>query len=228
MSTSNFLKMLCLLALAGCLSCRFWQPAETVSDTPVIAGEINTGIPFSVEEPPVFQAEIVVRAADSEKVYFTARNGQNHLTVFNRGEKNEIALVRRDGGDSLVIDHKNKTYRTGGAAANGPADLDSVSLEFVTTRWLVEKKEASFENLGTENNLVKYRVRFDESAEAEVFIYFDTALQIPVRQEFFSTPAGQRKLMYTVEVRNFQTEAPDQLFAVPENYRELRPGEQAK
>ncbi|HSK73662.1 MAG TPA: hypothetical protein VK892_18335 [Pyrinomonadaceae bacterium] len=223
MFSSTALKTFLVLAALFCASCQAWQSAENVNREAIVAEEIKTGIPFSTAEPEIFQAEIIVSTGSAEKKFFTARNKAGHLTVFNRGEKDEIAVLRAKDGETYVINREKKTFRKNQNGAGDSLSVDRNLLDFLTTKWLVEKRDATFENLGAENNLTKYRVRFADSNSSEILVFVDENLKIPVKQEFYSLADGQKNLMYSTEVRNFKLQAEDGLFELPKDYREISP-----
>lgn len=221
MFSSNPLKIFFVLAALFCSSCQVWQSAENVNTEAFVAEEIKTGIPFSTKEPEVFQAEIVVSAGGTEKKFFTARNKGKQLTVFNRGEKSETAILQAENGQTLIINHEKKTFRENQIGASSFSSENRNLLDFLTTKWLVEKTDATFENLGAENNLTKYRVRLADSNNSEILVFVDENLKIPIKQEFYSITDGQRNLMYSVEIRNFKLQAEESLFELPKDYRKL-------
>lgn len=218
-----FIKLKCFLAfiLLFCASCGFWQTAEnTNTNAPQISEEVKTGIPFESKEPETFQTEIIVtnflNGEKSEKVYFVARAGNKSLTVFNRGEKTEHSVLT-DGGKTFFFNSENKTFRETENISNA-VSADEMS-EFLTTKWLNRKTDASFEKLGTENNLTNYRVTLGDSAASEIVLTYDETLKMPVKQEFYSISGEQRILMMTVELKNFQTSADEKLFILPQDYK---------
>ena len=221
MSSSILHVLLIILVIFTASACRFEPQPENTNVVPFVAGEIKTGIPFSTREPDVFQAEIIITAnAGSEitkKKYFVARNGERRLTVFNRGEKGEKTILQTD--KVFVIDGAKKNFReiSGKTASFADDNLKS----FLTTEWLAEKKEASFENLGAENNLTKFRVRLNDSTNSEILIFVDENLKMPVRQEFYSVSGEQKTLMFSVELENYQTRAEESLFVIPEDFKKI-------
>lgn len=220
-STKTFLA---LVFLFGPAACSFWQTAQDAnSNTPPVSEEIKTGIPFESKEPETFQTDIVVtnflNGEKTEKNYFAARLGNKSLTVFNAGEKNENSILI-DGGRKVFIDKENKIFRETENTLNGSSAADD-TLEFLTTEWLSRKTEASFENLGTENNLTNYRVRLENSSLSEVILTYDENLKLPVKQEFYSISNERKILTMTVELKNFQTSADEKLFVLPQDYKRV-------
>lgn len=205
-----------------CSSCSFWQTAEnTNSNTPPISDETKTDIPFENKEPETFQTEIVVtnflNSEQTEKIYFLARSGNKSLTVFNRGEKTEHSVFK-DGSKTIFINRETKTLRETENVANGISTSDE-TLEFLTTEWLNRQMDASFEKLGTENNQTNYRIRLGDSSLSEIILTYDETLKLPVKQEFYSFTGEQKILTMTVELKNFQLSADENLFVLPQDYK---------
>ncbi len=221
MLLSVFVKHFLVFALLICASCNVWQTAEnTDSPSPHVIEEIKTGVPFENKEPETFQTEIVVtnflNGEKTERRYFLARNGAQRLTVFNRGEKGETSVLEMADSRTFFINNEKKSYREDQTRAGQSNDgLD----EFLTTEWLNQKMDAEFENLGTENNLTKYRVRLADSNISEILIFVDETLKLPVKQEFYSIAGEQKTLTLLVELKNFLTSADENLFKLPQDYK---------
>ncbi len=211
-----------LLFLFCSVSCSFWQTAEnTNSNALKISDEAKTEIPFESKEPENFQTEIVItnflNGEKTETNYFFARSGNKTLTVFNRGEKSETAVLS-DGAKTYLLKNENKTFIENQNISNGVSASDE-TLEFLTTEWLNRKTGAGFEKLQTENNLTNYRVRLGDSTNSEIILTYDETLKIPVKQEFYSISGEQKTLTMTVELKNFQTAADEKLFILPQDYK---------
>lgn len=221
MLLSVFVKYFLVFALLICASCNVWQTAEnTDSPSPHVIEEIKTGVPFENKEPEIFQTEIVatnfLNGEKTERRYFLARNGAQCLTVFNRGERGETSVLQAADGRTFFINNEKKSYQENQTQAGQGGDgLD----EFLTTQWLNQKTDAAFENLGTENNLTKYRVRLADSNVSEILIVVDENLKLPVKQEFYSIADEQKTLMFSVELQNFSLQTEDRLFELPKNYQ---------
>ena len=50
-------------------------------------------------------------------------------------------------------------------------------------------------------------------------IYFDEAIELPVKQEFFSIDGETRTLKYSMELRDFQTSVDPSVFQIPVGFR---------
>ena len=208
-------------------ACRFWQPPQTVAPNKNVAAteQMSGELPFSTREPENYQAQIVSRIYSGEQQTtqknFTARNGLRRLTVFNVGEETEISAL--DSGDGLFsIYRAKKIYAENKAAGKFPAASEN---DFLTAERLNEKNIAAFENLGTENNLTRFRVRLNDSVNSEIVIYIDENLKMPVKEEFYTVSGKQRILTFSTEIRDFKPQADEKFFEVPKDYRLVSPKE---
>ncbi|MBS1797228.1 MAG: hypothetical protein JSS81_25605 [Acidobacteria bacterium] len=220
MFSFNFTKIPVVFGLLAILfsGCGFWKKttdAEPSQNLPV-SDDLKSEIPFSTREPERFQAEIVVTTGEIERVTLTARSGANRRYDFNYGTKNQLTSLQADK-NYLLLPEK-KIYAE--ATAPPPAAADDWA-NFLTTEWLSEKSAASFEKLETTGNLTKYRVKPGANETAEILIFVDEKLGLPFKEEFYGGEAGQKTLLYTVELRNFKPEPDDGLFAVPKDFRKV-------
>lgn len=198
---------------ASCGSCSAPQNANT---NIFISGDIKTKIPFHTKEPDVFQADIIVAANGAERKYTVARSGKNRLIIFDRGTDGEVSFLQTEDGKSFVINTAKKTYTEN---VLGEENASNDLTQYLTTEWLNGRTEAVFTDLGAENNLTKFQVKLAGSNDSEIVIYFDENLQMPVKQEFYTTAGGQNVLTFTVEMKNFKTQTDKNLFAVPNGFR---------
>lgn len=220
------------ILLAACVisiffpACRFWRKSEnniTNSNT-AATNEASEELPFSSKEPEIYQAEIVTQVytsdEKSERKTLTARSGNRRLTIFNSGEKTETSsLVLGEVSFSIFNDRKiyveNKSINS----------LTGGDEDFLTTMHLNEKTSSGFENLGSENNLTKFRARLGDSENSEILIYVDENLKIPVKQEFYKIEGDRKTLTFSVEIKNLKLSADEKLFDLPKDYRRVSPDE---
>lgn len=224
MFSSNSIKIFFALVLLSCQSCGFWRGKTDVTaapPSPFVAEELKSEIPFSTEEPNVYQTEIVIVVAgnDFEEKTFVARNGANRLTVFNYGGKQETALLQFGANQSFLIARNQKIYAE---SQSGTAnEKDANANDFLTAEWLNQKTSAKFEALGAENNLVKYRAVLDDSPNSEAIIYIDEKIGLPVKEEFYKTSGEQKFLTLTAELKNFNSQTEAKVFEVPKDFRKV-------
>ena len=217
-SNPTTLLLVVFLMLASLTACQTGENNTLSSSNKSEVLPTQTNIPFSNKEPDRFQTEIVVSTIiDSEKIerkYFVARRNKKRLTVFNFGDENETAILQIDN-KSFVIRRKDKSFSERGS--NLPTSAEDELQNFLTTKWLSEKRKVEFEKIGSENNQTTYRVKFEDSKNSEILIYVDEKLKLPIKQEFFSIFEDERIMTLSVELRNFRLEAEEKLFNLPKN-----------
>ncbi len=222
------LKFTCLpiLLLANFSACSWWQSADNsnaLKDAEIIA-DIYSDVPFSTKEPENFQAEIVVSSFandnKTEQKYFIAKSGEKSLQKFYAGSENERSLLRMSGNEIFLINNKLKNYREISNDKSKAFSDDSL-IKNLTSKLLNEKASANFEKLGTEKNLTKYRVKFEDAKNSEILIFVDGKIKLPVRQEFYSVAGDKKTLIYAIEIRNFKPQADEKLFELPKGFRRV-------
>ncbi len=223
MLSSNLLKITLITVLLLASACSFWQTKTdaTPSPAPLVVGEIKSEIPFLTKEPDNYQTEISITAGDIEDKTFTARNGANRLMIFDFQNKSEFALLKVGDNQTFLINRRQKIYAETESSVNISDEKGDSLKDFLTAGWLNQKNDAKFENLGTENNLTKYRVSLDDAVNSEIITLIDEKIGLPVRQEFYSLSGEQKTLTLTVELKNFSLQTEAQLFEVPKDYRKI-------
>jgi outer membrane lipoprotein-sorting protein len=186
--------------------------------------EDKSDLPFSTQEPEVYQAEIVVTAASVERVTTAARNGARRRYEYDFGEKTAVVWLKTDKSYLLLTDKKMYAEQDLGEGNSPPPALQ----EQLTNEWLYVRPGAKFESLGTENKLKKYSARLNESDASEIILFVDEATGLPVKQEYYSVSGDQKDLLYSVELRNLRLEAGDDLFTIPKDYRKVSEDELRK
>lgn len=199
-------------------ACSFFQsqPDAEKLPTPFVAEELKSVIPYATKEPTIYQTEIVVTANRTEDKFFTARNEENRLTVFNYQTESETSVLQIGNGQTFIIAANRKIYTEKDASAKSETADD-----FFTAEWLNQKTDATFETLAPENNLARYRVSLDDAANSEIIIYVDRVIGLPVRQEFYSVAGEQKTLTLTTELRNFNAQTEAKFFEVPKDFRKV-------
>lgn len=206
---------LILLLFSGC---GFWSKTNNANSTstPTVSDDLKSEIPFASKEPEQFQAEIVITANETERKTFIARNGANRRYDFNPGAKNQVTSLQTDKNYLILPDKKIYAENNGEQTASTDDWAD-----FLTTEWLNEKTDATFEKLEKTENLTKYRVRLGGGNSSEIFIYVDENLNLPVKQEFYMTSGEQKTLTYSFELKNLKLQPDENLFAVPADFKQV-------
>jgi outer membrane lipoprotein-sorting protein len=218
------LKFFCALFLASMIfsSCSFWQTDEnqnTNSNT-FVAEEIISEIPFENKEPEIYQAEIVLitysNGEKTERIIKAARLREKIRYDYPNG----TSFMQINESERFMLETEKKIYVQNQMSSGNSTESGNSLKDFLTTEWLNEKRDAKFENLGTENALVKYRVSI-ENTNLEILIYVDANLKFPVKQEFYSISGDQKTLLSAMEIRNLKLEVDENLFELPKDFRKV-------
>ncbi len=225
------IKFFACFVLLCAAACGFRQTAENqnanVSPALLTREESKSAIPFSSKEPDVYQAEIVLTTYASgektERKIFTARRGAKLRCDYENG----ISRLQLSENENFSLNNSKKIYAESQTNSSVSGEKGETIKDFLTAEWLDEKRGAKFENLGAENNLTKYRVKFEDALNyaSENLIYVDASLKIPVRQELYTTNGEQKTLVFSMELRNFKLEADDKLFELPKDFRRVSANE---
>jgi len=76
-----------------------------------------------------------------------------------------------------------------------------------------------FEQMRRDGSVVQFRARINESNSSEVIVFFDEAIGLPVKQEYYSLEGEKRTLRYSVELRDFKKELEPGVFEIPAGFR---------
>jgi outer membrane lipoprotein-sorting protein len=212
----NYIKNLffIFLILSTSSSCRYWQNISTSNSPkpPLETQKTDNNFLFSTQEPKDYQAEIVIKANDEEQLIFVARKDEKRLLKYDIGEKSEFAIVSNEMNKYLIHSEKriyaeNETLQENKFGENW--------FDFLTNEKLNQTNDLSFESLGMENNLAKYRII---SGESEAFIWVDESTKLPLKQEFVNS---QKQSVFTIEIKNLKFETEVNLFEIPKEYKKL-------
>ena len=209
--------VICTFFLAAGAGCGLWQ---NTTGHVVRSIEAEGGAaPFSTKEPETYQAEIVIKSGGRERRIFTARKGERSRTDYDHGTSGQRTVIR--SGPDLVYSERLGIYAETPAGTPG-RPLSELEND-VSAILLSRRPDTTYESLGHENGLSKFRARSDENSASEVIVFVDDNIGLPVKQEFYSVAAdGQIVLQYTMEVRDVKLEADDALFAVPNGARKVQ------
>ena len=218
MRLSNFVRSALASAVISMLTgCGIWPPAPPAAP---LVSQPRSDVPFTITEPDIYQAEIVITASGSERHIFTARNGPRRLIRYDNGSPNEMSVLTTDA--DYVVSAAGRIYAK--RSPGGPFGDESLA-----TRLLNIRPQAEFEDLGTIDGLHAWRVRTNGDTASDATLYIDENLGLAVREEYHSiAPDGSRALEYKVELRGIKLEADDALFRVPAGYREVKAEEFAR
>jgi hypothetical protein len=227
MNCSKSTKIFCLLLLATIMfsACSFWQTAENNQNNSntFVPDELKSEIPFATKEPEIFQADLVI------ETFSNGEKTERKTSVARNSEKlrydypSKISFLQISENERFLIDNEKKIYAKSQTNFDEKEKTEETLKDFLTTKWLNEKHDAKFENLGTENGLTKYRVISDGAADSnsETIIYFDEQLKIPVKQEFSLVKGEQKTKVYSMEIRELKFKVDEDRFKLPEKYKQV-------
>jgi hypothetical protein len=197
-----------LLAIMGC-----GGRAIDIGNVGEQAGRRASKFPFEVREPDVYQGEFTLTHGAAVDRWFRARNGERwrlERLVDGRPRRTHIR-----NGDLYVIDHEKRVYAIQ-ESQNSPPAYPSLSPHELFAGFV-----ASFEELGSEGAVTRYRLKRRTEAVEEVTLHYDTEKKMIVRQERTDITNGGRLVTSIFEIRDLKLEAHDELFAIPHGYRQI-------
>src|SRR6478672_7247051 len=95
-----------LIVFAGC---NLWR--SDPNPTTTLASAPATEFPFSVREPEVFHAEIVIRTGEDERHILIARNGNRRRVDYDAGTDHQRSVIVTDKEYLLTFKRKEFTER---------------------------------------------------------------------------------------------------------------------
>ena len=203
-----------VLLLFTSAGCGYLRTSENKAAAPV--PELKRRLPFATKEPENYQCEVIVTAAGTARRYLLARRDDWRRTDFDPGEPNGRVILQKDKKYLIAVD--KKIY-----AELSPKDSSAPDPQFseLTSILLGSDPHPEFEEVGRDKSIIKYRVRPGEDDKSEIYVFFDEAIGMPVKQEFYSVGETETNLQYSVEIVNFRDHADDALFAIPAGSRRV-------
>ncbi|MGD9588385.1 MAG: hypothetical protein AB7Q37_05125 [Pyrinomonadaceae bacterium] len=199
--------------LASFTGCGWLNPA--VNSPPQSAEETAGKLPFKTREPENFQCDIVETGAGVTRRKRLAMRGSWSRLDLDLGTPGHRAVLVTD--KEYLIDFGRRTYAEVPNATSGEAGRFSD----LTRELLLANPRTNFEEIGREGTIIRYRAASDNSEQSEVIIHYDTALELPAKQEFFTVRNGERTLSFTIEIANFSLEPDPGLFELPAGFRRV-------
>ncbi len=207
LSKSRFCLVLTALAAAFFSACGGSQSNANTGFIPATApkGEY----PFSVAEPDVYRAEVLITTGETEERYFIARKGERWRRDHYR--LGALAITELGSGGAYVIDHRTKTYSQEPAAGD-VAGFDPTGLAFFRG-----KEYYDFDEVGRDGGALRYKVRKGENLADDILITIDEASGMIIRQEFTSDTGES----FLYELHDLRFEVDDSVFSLPVGYRKV-------
>lgn len=205
---------ICVAAL--CLSsifagCSLWRSNENTAS--LAATQPRIELPFSTREPEIFQTEIVIRTGDVERLITVARDGMKRRVDYDPGTVEHRASLRTD--KEYLLYFKSKRYEEQDLSG-GDASGDKLLSHLLRVRDFTD-----FEETTRVGSIIQFRGRINDSNASEVIVFFDEAIGLPMKQEFYSIEGENRILRFTVELRGFKKEVDPAVFQVPAGFRRV-------
>jgi hypothetical protein len=200
------------IVLAGC---NLWRSNENSAVT--FASEPKSEYPFSTREPDPFQAEIVIRTGENERRISIARSGNMRRMDFDPESDNHHAVLMTD--KEYLLFFKRKVVEEHALATNATELYEPLTAPILNLR-----DYASFNEINRDGSVVEFSARLNDSANSEVLIFFDEAIGLPVKQEFYRIEGDERTLQYSVELRDFRREVDGAMFQIPSGFRRVGQG----
>jgi len=202
------LAALCAALLQGCGSTQSNQTTQA----PVPA-ERKGEYPFQTREPEAYRGEFVIDGRDADRT-IVARKGDRWRRDYYRD--GEILFTELKSDKLYVIDHKRKVY------AEDPSTAGRDAFNELTFDYFKGKGYREFDEIGRSGSVVKYKVRQTAEMKDNVFLDFDEASGLIVRQEFKGVGTGDASpASYLFEIRNLTLSVDDSNFELPAGYQKL-------
>lgn len=180
--------------------------------------ETNREFPFSTREPGEFQGDFVrTSMKNSEHSFFARKGGKWRYDIFD-GDTAALTVLQIE--KTWLLLHKRAVY-----AQNPEGKSSTVFPDFVndlTFGLLNQRKFATFEDLGSDGGIRRYRAIIDESESSEVLIDIDEQSGLIVKQEFLSrTAKDETTPFFRFELKNLKFVVDDAVFEIPKGYRKI-------
>jgi hypothetical protein len=214
-------KLLIFFAFAAFISGCGQAPAnKTNSASPIPVDRLATSeFPFTTKEPEVYQGDFYAGGDEYQNHWFVARNRDKWRVDFYKDNNKDWSQIKTD--QVYYVDHKRKIYAIEPYAEKGA--VQSTYFSTLLSGFFKDKQYRKFEDLGSEGNLKKYKVQEDNSQD-QLILYVDEPSKMVVKQEFLALNEANgtaSSAKYTYEIKNFKTEAPDDMFEMPAGYKSV-------
>jgi len=193
--------LLLLPAFAGCGGSDTNQNTQTLNNA-----ELKSSFPFAAREPKAYQADAVITFGDKVRNIHIVKKDQSRRIDYDAGTDVEHSLIF--GEKKIIAASAKKIFAEIPDGEASPAG----TLDDLTQGLLNASRDTKFEEVSSENNITKYRVINGTEKTSEVFIYADSDLGMPIKTEHFSLTGGERKLLYSFELKNVSRDVDDSSF----------------
>ncbi len=182
-----------------------------------LTGESTSEFPFTVKEPDVYQADVIVTAGGAETRWTVARNGDKWRYDIFAGAAMAVSQIRSD--KLYGIDHRKKTFWEMNEKP-GSGEIGDIARSFFRGY-----EHNDFDETGREGTIIKYRVRPIDKRPGSILISIDTASGMMIRQDFLAADGSPE---YVYELRNLKLSVDDSTFAIPSGYQKTAAPDKTK
>lgn len=215
MFLSNSLKLVIIICLPACFLSGCTPRPGGGNAGPLPTPLETAEFPFSVAEPDVFQAEVVVSGGGVERKVFVARDHAKYRIDYDTDSPERRAVIR--GEKNYLVNYKERIYTGEGSGGGDVAGSDEPYAGLL----LGQRLNANFEKLGTEDGMEKYEGRFENDDASPVVVYVEPAANMIVKEEIYRQTGDGRQLVFSTELRNLKLEAAGDLFRPPADFRRV-------
>jgi hypothetical protein len=215
MHLTIFLRSILAVAVAAVLfsSCKSSTTGDAANAAPAEASKTES--PFANKEPEKYQAEIWQTSAKGTEKFLITRDGAKWRIDSAYGSPEQVSTIHTD--KDYVIAFAAKSY--GEYPIGHGFDERERTVNEVSLGLLNSLAKGTFEKLGTEGGVTRYKVVSDADKGKASIISFDEKIALPVKKEIFGggTPDGTPEM--TVTLSGFKTDFDAAQFALPKDVK---------
>ena len=133
---------------------------------------------------------------------------------YDVGTDDRRAVIITD--KEYVVSFRRKEYSERPLTSSLSELDDSITGQILNTRDL-----SSFEEVEKNGGITEFRATINNSSTSDARIFFDEAIGLPVREEFYSIDGSVRKLQYSIELTGFTKIVPPEVFQIEKGFRRI-------
>ena len=204
--------LLCIIALASACG-----PKNVGTNAPAnipANGELTKGQqPFASKEPDVYQTEVYYSSSGTSDKYFVARSGETRrFDTYVNGQLSVTELIKDN--NRYVIDHVRKMYYMDPPSDKGPKAVNPAALAFFQNT-----QHHEFDEVSREGDTITYHAKKQQGdPDQDVVLTIDQKTGMMVHQE---VKGADPNASFVFELKNVRLEAPDDLFKLPDGYKQV-------
>jgi hypothetical protein len=217
-------KTLLLLAVSTVFftGCAKVQTGDNANAAPVELPK--TEAPFANKEPEKYQVEIWQTSAAGTEKFLAVRDGSKWRIDSAYGEPVQTVALHTD--KDYVLSYGTKVYAE--YPSNHGYDEREGMIAEISFGMLNSSAKGTFEKIGTEGGVTKYKVFSDADKGKESVISIDEKLGLPVKKEIYTGTGAERTLEMTVTLNGYKAEIDETLLTVPKDFKKVSIDEMKK